>query len=227
MSNARVATTGRMPLDRQQILTAAVELADESGFGAVTMRSLAARLGVKPMALYHYAANKREIVDGMVDAVFAEIDLPSPELAWRPAMRQRAVSTRSVLARHPWATPLMPARQHPGPATLRHLDCVIAVLRRGGFSVSDTAHAYSLLDSYVYGFVLEESSPFDDVSVLPDPVTALAQLIPRDTYPSLHEFTFAHVLHPDSAFESEFEYGLDLILDSLERLLTDDSAHRT
>src|SRR6478752_8443790 len=145
MAGTRTAANGRTPLDRQLVLTAAVELADESGFGAVTMRSLAARLSVQPMSLYHYAANKREIVDGMVDAVFAEIDLPSPELAWRPAMRQRAVSTRTVLARHPWATPLMPARQHPGPATLRHLDCVIGLLRRGGFSIPDTAHAYSLL----------------------------------------------------------------------------------
>ena len=116
------------------------------------MRSLAEKLGVKPMALYHHITNKNEILDGIVDVVFSEIDLPQADADWRSALRDRAMSARSVLRRHSWAAPLMESRTNPGPATLRHHDAVIGTLRRGGFSIQMTAHAYALLDSYVYGF---------------------------------------------------------------------------
>jgi len=130
-------------------------VADAAGIGALTIRSLAQELGVKPMSLYHHVANKEEILDGIIEVVFGEIELPSADAEWRSAMRNRAISARSVLGRHPWATPLMESRTNPGPATLRHHDSVIGTLRRAGFSVQMAAHAYSLLDSYLYGFALQ------------------------------------------------------------------------
>lgn len=210
----------RTPLSRARVLTAAVALADDAGFGSVTMRSLATHLGVKPMALYHHVASKDEIVDGMVDAVFAQIELPEPDVSWRPAMRARAVSTRAVLTAHPWATPLMSSRSHPGPATLGHLDWVIGTLRRGGFTAAQIAHAYALLDSYIYGFALEEAGlPLDAASDVAQQVEAMVQQFTPAEYPHLHAFTVEHVLQPEYNFALEFEYGLDLILDGIERSL--------
>src|SRR3970282_404621 len=142
----------RVPLNRERLLRGGIAIADSGGIGALTLRSLAQELGVKPMSLYHHVANKEEIIDGMIDIVFREIGLPSPTSDWRTAMRQRAISGRRVLARHPWATALMESRANPGPATLRHHDEVLGNYRRAGFSVVKTGHANSILDSYVYGF---------------------------------------------------------------------------
>ena len=153
----------RVPLSRERVLQTAIAIADSSGSSALTMRSLAQALQVKPMAVYHHVANKEEILDGIIDLVFSEIDLPPADVDWKAAMRQRAIAARNVLSLHPWAIPLMESRSNPGPATLRQHDAVIATLRRAGFSIRMTAHAYSLLDSYVYGFALQESVslPFD------------------------------------------------------------------
>ena len=152
----------RVPLNRDRLLRGAIAVADAGGLGSLTIRSLAQELGVKPMSLYHHVANKEEILDGIIDVVFSEIELLSTDVDWRSAMRHRAISARSVLRRHPWATPLMESRTNPGPATLRHHDSVIGTLRRAGFSIQMAAHAYSLLDSYIYGFALEEAGlPFD------------------------------------------------------------------
>lgn len=213
-------TAARLPLSRDRVLTAAIEIADDSGIAALTMRSLAASLGVQPMSLYHHVANKQEALDGIVDAVFSEIALPPRDADWRTAIRHRALSARSVLARHPWATPLMDSRTSPGPATLRQHEAVIATLRRAGFSVAMTAHAYSLLDSYIYGFTLQEAAlPFDSAETAQVVAEEMMAQMPAGEYPHLIEMVTSHILQPGYSYQSEFEFGLDLILDGLERLL--------
>ena len=219
---AEAVTRKRVPLSRERLLRGAITIADSAGIGALTMRSLAHELGVKPMSLYYHVANKEEILDGIVDIVFGEIELPSADPDWRSAMRHRAVSARSALGRHPWATPLMESRRNPGPATLRHHDSMIGVFRRAGFSVEMAAHAYSLLDAYVYGFALEEASlPFDSETA-PEVAEAIMAQFPSDAYPYLAELTMEHVLQPGYDYGDEFAFGLDLILDGLERLLNTD-----
>jgi AcrR family transcriptional regulator len=211
-------TDKRVPLSRERLLRGAIAVADAGGLAGLTIRSLAKTLGVKPMSLYHHVASKEAIVDGVVDLVFSEIDLPAADGDWRQAMRRRAVSARGVLRRHPWATPLMESRANPGPATLRHHDAVLGTLRRAGFSVELAAHAYSLLDSYIYGFALEEAAlPFDPETA-PEVAEAILARFPTDDYPYLAELTREHVLRPGYDFGDEFEFGLDLILDGLERL---------
>lgn len=210
----------RAPLSRERVLRGAVELADRDGIGALTMRSLASELGVGPMAIYHHVANKEAVLDGIVDLVFAEIDLPRSDTTWRRAIRQRAVSARAALARHPWAIPLMDSRAAPGPATLRQHEAVIGTLRRGGFSVAQAAHAYSLLDSYLYGFALQEAAlPFRSPEEVPAVAEAMLEQLPPGEFPHLVEMATEHVLQPGYDYGEEFELGLDLILDGLERLL--------
>jgi AcrR family transcriptional regulator len=217
---AEAATRKRVPLSRERLLRGAITIADSAGIGALTMRSLANELGVKPMSLYHHVANKEEILDGIIDVVFGEIEQPAPDADWRSAMRTRAISARSVLRRHPWAIPLMESRRNPGPATLRHHDAVIGTLRRAGFSVEMAAHAFSLFDSYVYGFVLQEAAlPFDSDTVA-DVAEAFLAGFPSQDYPYLAELTTQHVLKAGYDYGNEFEVGLDLILEGLERLLT-------
>jgi AcrR family transcriptional regulator len=210
----------RTRLSRERVLLAGVALADLGGFDSLTMRKLGERLGVEAMSLYKHVSNKDDLVDGMVDSVFREIELPSERVDWSTAMRQRAFSVRQVLARHPWATPLMQSRSNPGPATLRHHDTVIGTLRAAGFSVALTAHAFSALDSYIYGFAQQERSlPFET----PAQTAALAEIIlsklPADMYPHLRELTSAYVLQPGYDYGNEFAFGLDLILDGLQRAL--------
>jgi AcrR family transcriptional regulator len=201
------------------VLRGAVAVADAGGLGSLTIRSLAQELGVKPMSVYYYVANKDEILDGIVDLVFGEIDLPSIGGDWRTEMHRRAVSARRVLRRHPWAIALLQSRTNPGPATLRHHDAVIGSLRVGGFSVELTAHAYALIDSYVFGFALSEAAlPING----PETVAEVAgSMMPTDsgTYPHLVEFTTEHILRPGYDFGGEFEFGLGLVLDALARSL--------
>jgi AcrR family transcriptional regulator len=212
----------RVPLSRDRVLSAAVALADAGGAGSLTIRSLADKLGVKPMSVYHYVANKEEILDAIVDLVFAEIELPRAGGDWRAEMRRRAVSARQVLRRHPWAIALLQSRTSPGPATLRHHDAFIGTLRGAGFPVAMTAHALPVIDSYVYGFALTESAlPIHG----PEPVAEIAgsmmRQYPADAYPHLAEFTTGHVIQPGYDFGDEFPFGLDLILDGLARSLPD------
>jgi AcrR family transcriptional regulator len=202
------------------VLSAAVAVADSGGVGSLTIRSLADNLGVKPMSVYHYVANKDEILDAIVDIVFSEIDLPRADGDWQAEMRRRAVSARQVLQRHPWAIALLQSRTSPGPATLRHHDAFIATLRGAGFSIAMTAHALALIDSYVYGFALSESAlPIHG----PEPVAEIADSMMRqyaaDAYPHLVEFTTAHVIQPGYDFGNEFAFGLEVILDGLTRSL--------
>jgi len=211
----------RAPLSRERVIVEAVALADENGIGALTMRRLADRLLVEPMSLYHHVANKDEILDGMVDIVFREIELPSTETDWKTAMRDRAASARAALRRHPWAVGRMESRSTPGPATLHHHDAVIGCLRHAGFSVALTAHAFSAIDSYLYGFAMQELNlPFHT----PEETAAMAETFldqfPADQFPHLAELTTRHVLQPGYDYGDEFAFGLDLILDGLERACT-------
>ncbi|MGW1996762.1 TetR/AcrR family transcriptional regulator [Embleya sp. NPDC001921] len=212
----RRGASARTPLSRERVIRTAVAVADEKGSAALTMRAIAEPLGVEAMSLYHHVASRDDVLDGMVDAVFAEIDLPPRDTDWKSAMRRRAASARSVLRRHPWAVPLLDSRTRPGPATLRHHDAVIGALRAGGFSVRMTAHAVSLIDSYVYGFVIQESSlPFGDSAELEEVAGAILQEMPADTYPHLTELVTEQALESGYDYAEEFTFGLTLILDAL------------
>jgi AcrR family transcriptional regulator len=212
-------TERRAPLSRERVLRAAVNLADSDGIASLSMRKLAQELGVEAMSLYNHVANKDDLLDGMVDLVFGEIGLPEPEEDWKTAMRQRAISAREVLARHPWAIGLMESRSRPGQATLRHHDAVIACFREAGFSMAMAAHAYSLLDSYIYGFALQQVSlPFQEPAEVAGMAERFLRQFPAEAYPHLAEFTVQHVLQPGYDYADEFAFGLDLILDGLERV---------
>lgn len=206
----------RTPLSRERVIRAAVAVADEKGSAALTMRAIAEPLGVEAMSIYHHVSGKEDILDGMVDAVFGEIELPPRDTDWRSSMRRRAVSARAVLLRHPWAVGLMDSRSRPGPATLRHHDAVIGALRAGGFSVRMAAHAVSLIDSYLYGFVLQELSlPFTGAAEQDEVAGAILREMPADAYPHLAELAAEHVLRPGYDYAGEFDFGLALILDGL------------
>jgi len=209
----------RAPLSRERVLAEAVAVADKSGIGTLTMRRLADRLHVEPMSLYHYVASKDEILDGMVDIVFCEVELPSTRAEWKTAMRDRAASARDALRRHPWAIGLMESRATPGPATLRHHDAVIGCLRNAGFTIELAAHAFSAIDSYLYGFAMQELNlPFSTPEETAAMAVTFLDQFPAQEYPHLAELTTEHVLRPGYDYGSEFEFGLDLILDGLERV---------
>lgn len=202
------------------MLVAAVTVADREGLDALSMRRLGEELGVEAMSLYTYVSGKDDLLDGMVDSVFGEIELPGPRVRWRNAVRRRTVSAREVLRRHPWATPLMNSRSAPGPHTLRHLDAVLGHFRRGGFTVPQTAHAISALDAYLYGFALTDVSlPFDSPEATAELASQILAGMPADDYPYLRELTAEHVLQPGYDYGAEFELGLDLVLDGLARLV--------
>ena len=209
----------RSRLTRERVLHAAIDLADIGGVAALSMRKLGLELGVEAMSLYNHVANKSDILDGMIDLVFGEIGLPPQETDWKTAMRQRAISARAVLARHPWAIGLMESRSTPGPATLRHHDAVIGCLREAGFSIVLAAHAYSVLDSYIYGFALQQANlPFKTSEEVVEVAESISRQFPADAYPHLTELIIEHILHPSYDYADEFEFGLDLILDGLERV---------
>jgi AcrR family transcriptional regulator len=216
----RSQTRARGTLTREAVLRAAVDLADAERIEALSMRSLAKHLGVEAMSLYHHVSNKEDILDGMVDLVFAEIHQPLIGGPWREEMHARSVSGREVLTRHPWAVGLMDSRRVPGMQSLRHHDAVIGCLREAGFSLALVAHAFALLDAHLYGFMVQELSlPFtgpDDLAELADEIVAA---IPVDELPHFAAFTRDYALQPGYSFGDEFEIGLDLILDALARQL--------
>jgi AcrR family transcriptional regulator len=208
----------RPRLSRHKVLVAAVALADAGGIESLTMRKLGEQLGVEAMSLYKHVASKDALLDGMIDSVFAEVHLPSDGPDWKSQMRQRAVSMRQVMARHPWAIGLMESRSAPGPATLRHHDAVIGALRTAGFSIALAAHAFSALDSYIYGFAMQEKAlPFDNAEQTAEMAQQFLAHFPAAEYPYLAELTTQHVLQPGYDYGDEYAFGLDLILDGLER----------
>ena len=212
-------TQPRLPLTRERVLDAALNLADQGGLEGLSMRKLGQALGVEAMALYYHFANKERVLDGIVDLVFAEIDLPAAGDDWRKAMRRRAISVRDALLRHRWAIGLMESRTNPGPANLRHHDAVIGNLRAAGFDMAMVATAYSLMDAYIYGFALTKMNlPFEDTSdIVEMSETMLAPFAPGE-YQNLADFITEHALKPGYDCANEFESGLDVVLDGLERL---------
>jgi AcrR family transcriptional regulator len=219
MARSTTAAEARVPLSKERVVAAAVALARRGGIEAVTMRRLADELGAGAMSLYHYVPNKDALLDGMVDVVFREIELPPTDLEWRAAMRTRALSTREALNRHRWAVGLMESRRTPGPASARLHDAVLGCLREGGFSIELTVQAYSVLDAYIYGFALQETSvPFEDAEGAA--AVATEQVAEYDgfaDYPYLAEVVAGHVATVGYDFASAFEFGLNLVLDALEQ----------
>lgn len=213
----------RVRLTRDRVLQTAMALADSSGIEALTMRRLGEQLGVEAMSLYNHVTGKEDLLNAMIDAVFSEIDLPLHGDHWKTAIRKRSLSFHAALSRHPWAIGLRGSGTRPGPATLRHHDRVIGTFRNGGFSIELAAHAFSAVDSYIYGFALQEKSlPFKTEQE----TTAMAQImlaqLPADEYPYLAELTARHVLQPGYNYGDEFPFGLDQLLDALERCVTRD-----
>jgi AcrR family transcriptional regulator len=208
----------RAPLSRDRVVRAAAALADESGIGALSMRKLGEALGVEAMSLYNHVANKDDLLNGMIDLVFSEIGPPPSGTGWKTAMRERAISARRVLGRHRWAIGLVESRASPGPATLAHHDAVLGCLRHAGFPVELAAHASSLLDSYTYGFALQEASlPFSTHEETADVTQQILDQFTPQQYPHLAEMAAQHILRDGYEYGGEFEIGLDLILDALDR----------
>jgi AcrR family transcriptional regulator len=205
----------RPPLSRDRVVDAASRVADASGLAGVSMRSVGRELGVEAMSLYHHVASKDALLDGLADWLFDRIDTPSASGAWRSEMERRAHSARTVLAAHPWGLGLLESRRSPGPATLHHHDAVIGCLRASGFTVALAAHAFSVLDAYVYGFVLTEVNlPFQAGESAEDFVEDLGPI--TDMYPHLAEMVAEQVVGRDYAYGDEFDYGLTLVLDGIE-----------
>jgi AcrR family transcriptional regulator len=210
-----------LPLNRNRILAAAVEIADGRGIGAITMRAVASRLGVKAMSLYNHVENKDDILDGIADLVAEEFDLPENAAHWREAMRRRAVSAHEVFGRHPWAPALFDSRQSSGPARLHYYNWVLGQLMTAGFSVDGAVRAFSLLDSYIYGFGIQQFnySPDGDISSGEMAETILA-FIPPKKYPYLHQMAM-HTMQTGYDSEADFNFGLRIVLDGLERILNE------
>lgn len=215
----------RTPLSRERVLHAAVALADEGGVESLSMRKLAQELGVVPMALYKHVANKDELLDGLVDVVIGEIDPPLPATDWKAAVRQRILSARRALQRHPWASQVIESRSTPTPAGLAYLDSMIGTFRGGGFSVDLTHHVMHAMGSRILGFSQElyTGPPGDPVAVDPQAREAMAREL-AGRYPYVAEVARAAAHADDSVVGSgcddqfEFEFALDLLLDGIEAL---------
>ncbi|WP_258064386.1 TetR/AcrR family transcriptional regulator [Arthrobacter sp. ZGTC131] len=196
----------------------AIRLADEEGIEKLSMRRLGEGLGVEAMSLYNHVSNKEDLLNGMIDSLYGEVELPSHDDDWKTALRKRSVSVREVLLRHPWANGLMDSGTSPGPGTLRHHDRVLGTFRNGGFSLAMTAHAFSALDSYVYGYAKQEKAlPFDTEEQAAAMASVMLAQLPASEYPYLYELMAKHVLQPGYNYADEFSFGLDLVLDALER----------
>lgn len=209
----------RAPLDRKRVLAAAVEVADEKGLGAVTMREVASRLDVEAMSLYNHVKNKDDILDGMVDQVIEQFDLPSDINDWREAMRRRAISAHEVFGQHPWLPALLDSRESSGPARLRYYDWVLGQLMGAGFQVEDAGRAFSLLDSYVYGFGIQQFNFSADSDMRQEEMAAaVLALVPEEEYPHLNKMA-SHAMKVGYDAEADFAFGLEIILDGLQRVL--------
>jgi AcrR family transcriptional regulator len=211
------ATEGRPTLTRDRVLRAAVEMADVDGIAALSMRRLGRALGVEAMSLYNHVANKEELLDGIVDIALAEVELPRPGEPWKPAMRHRAVSAREMLGRHPWAAGLFESRLTLSATRLGYGEAVIGCLREAGFSVGEAIQAFGLLDSYIYGFAIQERNLPVTGPGAEHAADAFAEALPADAYPHLAETARAYATSGFD-FGDQFAVGLELILDGLERM---------
>lgn len=208
----------RQPLTKKRILESAVRVADRGGLVAVSMRSVARQAGVEAMSLYHHVANKQAVLDALAGWAFEQIPLPAAEGDWRAEMAARARAAREVLSAHPWALGLLESRSNPAVAVLAHHNATLGSLRSGGFSVLLASHAYSLLDAYVFGFVLtEQNLPFEEGQDAEEFAVALE--VPGDEFPHLAELIRERIIGGAYDFADEFEVGLEMILDQLEARL--------
>jgi AcrR family transcriptional regulator len=223
MAGKKKQSRARVPLSDERVFMAALEIADSDGLDGLSMRAVGQRLGVEAMSLYKHVANKQAMLDGLVELVFAQMALPPARLGWKSGLRARTIAARTVLLEHRWAAALIEGSLTPGAERLRHHDALIGLLRAGGFSVELAYHAYLTIDSYLYGFVLQEIWwPFEPEQ-RPELIDALRPAVQLAQYPHLAEL-MAHVSRRArkratrvSAYAREFEFGLDLILDGLER----------
>jgi AcrR family transcriptional regulator len=206
----------RAPLTRERVLRAALRLADREGIDSVSMRKLGQALGVEAMSLYKHVADKEDVLDGLADLVIGEVELPPGDLEWKPALRQIAISVHEGLLRHPWAAAVLDSRLHPGPARLRYLDTVIGILRRAGFPLPDVARAFMALDSHIYGFTLQETNISFAIEDAPQAAAQVAAHYGNE-YPELQAIAMLAATEPDT-FPVDFEFGLDILLDGLDRL---------
>ncbi|MEV0076372.1 TetR/AcrR family transcriptional regulator C-terminal domain-containing protein [Nocardia neocaledoniensis] len=208
----------RTPLTRDRVLRAAVELADEDGLDALSMRKLAKAVGVEAMSLYNHVANKDDLLDGLVDLVVSEIYVPAPGGDWRAELRRRATSAHEVLLRHRWATGLLGSRVNVGPAMLRYVDATLGCLVSAGFTYEQADRAWNALDSHIYGFTLQAINfplePAEYVSA----ATRFLPLIPQETHPHMHTLA-TQVIAGTHTGTADFTFGLDLLLDGLADLL--------
>jgi AcrR family transcriptional regulator len=217
-SNVRSAT--REPLSRERILAAAVALADREGVDALSMRRVAQELGVVPMALYKHLENKEELLDGMLDVVVGEIDAPRTDTDWKTAVRERILSARAALLRHPWASRVMETRTEPTPTVMGYMDSMIEMFRVGGFSIDLTHHVMHAMGSRLMGFSQELFNDQSDADPQMDAETFTAM---SATYPRIYELFLAvshdeaSVVGPGCDDQFEFEFALDLMLDGLQR----------
>jgi AcrR family transcriptional regulator len=211
----------RTPLNRERILERALQLVDEGGLDSLSMRKLGQALGFEAMSLYNHVASKDDVLDGMLDLVLDEGDVPADEGAWDDAIRASAVSVHSALRRHPWAPPVVMAPGRLRPARLRYMDSLLGRLREAGFDAETTYHAYHVLDGHIFGFSLWEAShSFSDEDAA-EMAEAFQRLITPEEYPYLREHGEQHFAEGPHQEVSAFEFGLDLILDGLRRLKPD------
>ena len=208
----------RLPLSRERILRAALDRADEGGIESLTMRKLGRALGFEAMSLYNYVANKDDVLDGILDLVMAETELPSPAGDWDTAIRSSAISVHDAFRRHTWACTLLMSPGHVRPARLRYMDSLLGRLREAGFSAETTYHVYHVLDGHIFGFSLWQTSHSYTPAEVSDMVATFARTISVDEYPHLHEHGNQHISEGPHRDVSAFEFGLDLILDGLKKV---------
>ncbi len=210
------------PLSRDLVLLKAIQLADDGGIDALSMRKLAEALGVKAMSLYNHVKNKDDLIDSMVDQVVREMALPNSDANWKAAMRERAVSTHDVLLHHPWATMPLVSRVNVGPAMLRRIEATLGCLQAAGFSLPMADHAWNAMDSHIYGFTLQALNfPFENTEYAAAAANYI-EMIPPETYPHMNQLTHL-VMGGEYNGLHDFEFGLSLVLDGLERLLNQQS----
>lgn len=209
--------TSRAPLNTRRVLQAALALADSGGTDSLTMRHLGRELGVEAMSLYRHVANKDAVLDGIIDLVISEIDLPGADQDWKSAMRRRGETAYQVLARHPWAPPLLMSRANTGPAMLRYIDFTLGVLRNAGFSWKLADHAWNTMDSFVYGYTLRRLAFPIAQTDYAETAAAHQHLLADGQYPYMAELT-RQVTLGHHAGDPDITFGLDLLLDGLEHL---------
>ena len=206
-------------MSRERVLRAAIDFADHNGIESLSMRKLARELGVEAMTLYYYVASKKDLLEGMADLVAEEIELPSGDVDWREATRRRAASAHEVLARHHWASPLW-MRVMIGPARMRYMDFALSVYRRAGLDPQSTELAFHAVENHIVGYTIQEV----DFPLETDDLAAMAksflETLPKEEFPHLAEHVEQHLTH-ESIGGGDFEFGLELLLDGIERIRTE------